>query len=70
VATELSRTSPENRTAAVELDETSFLSSAAEFMTSELGFPIQVLSGDADGLYDPQGKSRAAVPGRPAIYLE
>ncbi|MDR3282322.1 MAG: leucine--tRNA ligase [Candidatus Methanoplasma sp.] len=52
------------------LDETSFLQSAARFLSSELGTEVAVASADEKDLYDPHGKSRAAIPGRPAVLLE
>ena len=51
-------------------DETSYLSSAAGFMSEEIGYPIEVYSADDESRYDPNGKSKVAVPGKPGIYLE
>ena len=56
--------------AVTDTDETALLSSAAEFMSSEIGFPVEVYSADDEGKYDPQGKSKVAAPGKPGIYLE
>jgi leucyl-tRNA synthetase len=53
-----------------DLDEAAFLASAAPFMSSELGCEAVVYSADAKDIYDPNGKAKAAIPGRPAIYLE
>jgi leucyl-tRNA synthetase len=69
-ATDMTRTSNEGRKALMRLNESDHLSSAADFMSSELGVRVEVMSADDDGIYDPQGKSKAAIPGRPAIYLE
>ena len=69
-ATEMTRTSNEWRQALVRTSEFIHLSKAAEFISSETGVKAEVFSADADDLYDPQGKSKAAIPGRPAIYLE
>ena len=46
------------------------LSSAKGFLAEETGLEVEVLSADAEGVYDPQNKARAAAPGRPAILLE
>lgn len=70
VATENMHSAPDRMAPTVELDETAHLAAAAEFMSSELGYAVEVMNSDAEGLYDPQGKSKAAVPGRPAIFLE
>jgi leucyl-tRNA synthetase len=51
-------------------DETALLSSASGFMSDEIGFGIEVFNADAEGIYDPKGKSKVAIPGRPAIYIE
>ena len=51
------------------LNEYGYLKNAEAFMTSELGMNVTVMSADSPE-YDPQNKSRVAVPGRPAIYLE
>ncbi|MCL2142923.1 MAG: leucine--tRNA ligase [Methanomassiliicoccaceae archaeon] len=69
-ATEMSRTSNDWRYALLQLDETEHLSSAARFISSETGVNVTVISADDEGLYDPKGRSKAALPGRPAIYLE
>ena len=69
-ATDIARTSNEGRYALLQLDERKHLSSAADFISAEIGVRTEVISADDDGIYDPQGKSKAAIPGRPAIYLE
>ncbi len=53
----------------VELDETSALKEALGFLSHEVECNIEIYSADAPG-YDPQGKSRNALPMRPAIYIE
>ena len=70
LATDMSRTSNDGRRALLDLDEAKHLSSAAEFMSAELGLRVEVMSADEEELYDPLGRSKAAVPGRPAIFLE
>lgn len=67
---DLQRTASDRRWSADDLDETTFLRSCAGFLSAETGAEVVVHSADEDGLYDPQGKSRAAVPGRPALLLE
>ena len=57
-------------TAVFETDERALLSSAASFLSEETGLPVEVYGADDEGLYDPQGKAKAASPGRPAILLE
>jgi leucyl-tRNA synthetase len=69
-ATDMTRTSNEGRRALLRLDEYRHLMAAADFISSELGFKADVISADGDDIYDPQGKSKAAIPGRPAIFLE
>jgi leucyl-tRNA synthetase len=70
LAVDMSRTSNEGRRALLQLNEKEHLSSAAEFISFETGTKVEVMSADDQGIYDPQGKSKAAIPGRPAIYLE
>jgi leucyl-tRNA synthetase len=70
LAVDMSRTSNDGRYALMQLNETEHLSSAAEFISSEIGTKVEVISADDPRIYDPQGKSKAAIPGRPAIYLE
>ena len=66
----MTRVPNEGRRALLQLNEFRHLSSAAEFISSELGVKVEVISADGNDIYDPQGKSKAAIPGRPAIYLE
>jgi len=70
VVTDLSRSDPDSKQIIVETNETSLLRSAAGFLSAELNAEVYVFSADDDGLYDPQNKSKAATPGRPAILLE
>ncbi len=53
-----------------ETDEYSIIRNASNFLKDEIGLPVSVFSADDQSKYDPKGKSAAAVPGRPAIYLE
>lgn len=53
----------------LELNEYEHLKGAEEFIGSELGLKVEVMSADSPE-YDPQNKSKVATPGRPAIYLE
>ncbi len=70
IATDYMRSSPEKVEPIVILNETEHLASSATFMADEIGFKIVVLNADAEGIYDPNNKSKVAVPGRPAIFLE
>ncbi|MCL1904858.1 MAG: leucine--tRNA ligase [Methanomassiliicoccaceae archaeon] len=70
MATDMSRTSNEGRRALLQLNEKEHLSAASNFIASEVGHKVEVISADSPEIYDPQGKSKAALPGRPAIYLE
>jgi leucyl-tRNA synthetase len=56
-------------TEALSLDEFETLSRERAYLESALGVPVEVYSADKAG-EDPKGKSRQAVPGRPAIYIE
>lgn len=53
----------------VDFDETKALYEAVDFLNCEIGCNIEIYSADAPE-YDPQGKSKHAVPMRPAIYIE
>ena len=70
VAIEFPRSSVEAKRPVYETDETALLSGAAGFLSEETGLKVEVFSADAEDLYDPQNKARAAAPGRPAILLE
>ncbi|UAL07116.1 MAG: leucine--tRNA ligase [Candidatus Methanogranum gryphiswaldense] len=69
-ATEFIRSTVDAKRPIVELDETAFLRSCEGFLSTELGTSVKVYSADQEELYDPQNKSKVAVPGRPAILLE
>lgn len=49
----------------VRIDEKEVLEEAKDFISEEAGLTIEI---DAD--YDPQNKKRAAIPGKPGIYIE
>ena len=51
-------------------DELKHLTSAKDFMSKEIGYPIEVYSADDENRYDPSGKAKVAGPGKPGIYLE
>ncbi len=53
----------------VDFKEMNALNEAKEFLSQEVGCNIEISSADAPE-YDPQGKSKLAVPMRPAIYIE
>ena len=53
----------------VDFDETKALQEAVDFLSGEIGCNIEICSADAP-IHDPQGKSRQAVPMRPAIFIE
>ena len=52
------------------MDETAFLESVREFVSSEVGLPVDVYSADDPDKHDPMNKARVATPGRVAICLE
>jgi leucyl-tRNA synthetase len=68
--TDLTRSSSPMKMEVIDTNEYSLLASAKDFLKEELNADVTVLSSDDEGIYDPQNKSKAAVPGRPAIYLE
>lgn len=70
VATDFMRASPETVRSMIETDETALLRSCEAFLSEEMGTEVKVFSSDDSDLYDPQNKSKVAVPGRPAILLE
>ncbi len=51
-------------------DEAAILSGAADHLAQVLEAPVEIHTADAPDLPDPLGKAKAAVPGRPAIYLQ
>jgi leucyl-tRNA synthetase len=52
-----------------DFDETSALRESLDFLKRVVDCDVEVFNADDAG-YDPQGKSRFAVPMRPAIYIE
>ena len=70
VAIDFSRSEPGAWEPVYSTDEFALLSGAKEFLSDEIGLEVDVLSADAEDVYDPQKKARAAAPGRPAILLE
>lgn len=70
VVTDLTRSSSEQKRMIIDTNEYDLLSSATDFLKEELDAEVKVFSADDEGIYDPQNKAKAAVPGRPAIYLE
>jgi leucyl-tRNA synthetase len=69
-AVDFQRTAVDNIIPMVELDETKLLKSCEKFLEEEIGTPVKVYNADEEGIYDPKGKSKVAIPGRPALYLE
>jgi leucyl-tRNA synthetase len=61
-----------NERAKMKLDfnEFEFLDSCIEFLKNEYSCDIEVFEAGSKDMFDPQNKSRAAVPFRPAIYVE
>ncbi|MBC7086398.1 MAG: leucine--tRNA ligase [Methanomethylovorans sp.] len=55
--------------AGYELDELEILRENKIFFEKEFGCPVEIYSAD-DPSYDPENKSKFAVPMRPAIYIE
>ena len=53
----------------VDFDETSALKESLDFLSRYVECDVEIFNADDAG-YDPQGKSRLAVPMRPAIYIE
>ncbi|MBR6204159.1 MAG: leucine--tRNA ligase [Candidatus Methanomethylophilaceae archaeon] len=70
VAVDFARSSADSKRPLFETDEFALLSGAKDFLADETGLPVEIMDADAEGIYDPQNKARAAVPGRPAIFLE
>ncbi len=69
-ATEFMRSDAETKKQIAMFNEIGFLKSCEKFLSDDLNVPVEVHGADENGLYDPQGKSKVAVPGRPAILLE
>ncbi|HMB45450.1 MAG TPA: class I tRNA ligase family protein, partial [Candidatus Methanoperedens sp.] len=53
----------------VDFNETKALQESVDFLSAEIGCNIEIYSADAP-IHDPQGKSRQAIPMRPAIFIE
>ena len=53
-----------------DLDETEYLTNAIGFLANQFGCEISVYSADDPSAPDPGNKLKAAMPGRPAIYIE
>ena len=70
IAADFMRSSVDKAEPVALTDEFALLSSAAAFMSEDIGYTIEVMDADAEDLYDPNKKSKVAVPGRPAIFLE
>lgn len=52
------------------LNELEYLSTASGFLENNFGCKVQVYLADASDTPDPGSKMKAAMPGRPAIYIE
>jgi len=52
------------------VDERAILEEAREFLEGETGSRVEVYSPEDKSIYDPAGKSKNALPLKPAIYLE
>lgn len=53
----------------VDFDEKKALQEAVDFLSGQIGCNIEIQSAD-EPIHDPQGKSKQAVPMRPAIFIE
>ena len=53
-----------------DFTEFDFLNTCLEFLKSEFKAEFEVYHADSEGINDPQKKARAAIPFRPAIYVE
>ena len=54
----------------IAFDEFGILNSAKQFLSSEYSAEFVVQKADAQGIYDPLGKSKSAKPRRPSIFAE
>lgn len=52
------------------VDELNVLMDASQTLARRFGCSIEVHSADEKDVYDPQEKSKNAIPGRPAIFIE
>ncbi|WP_019176906.1 leucine--tRNA ligase [Methanomassiliicoccus luminyensis] len=66
----LKRSENELARLSIDIDEQAYLSDAAAFLSSDMGCEVRVCSADDASAPDPQKKSRAAQPRRPAIFVE
>jgi leucyl-tRNA synthetase len=55
---------------AKELNEHEYLTNARGFLENQFGCVVQVFTGEDSSAPDPGNKMKAAMPGRPAIYIE
>ncbi len=53
-----------------DIDEKRALDEARPFYSTEFNCEVNVYSADDENKYDPQGKAKAAMPMRPAIFVE
>jgi leucyl-tRNA synthetase len=60
----------ERQDIAKELNEHEYLINARGFLENQFGCEVLVYSGDDSSAPDPGNKMKAAMPGRPAIYIE
>jgi leucyl-tRNA synthetase len=60
----------EREEARKELDELEYLTNARDFLQNTFDCNVQVYSGDDGSALDPGNKMKAAMPSRPAIYIE
>lgn len=53
-----------------DFDEFAILNSASEFLSKELGVEVRVIKSGGENIYDPMGKSKNALPLKPAFFFE
>ncbi|MDA4128758.1 MAG: leucine--tRNA ligase [Thaumarchaeota archaeon] len=53
-----------------DFDEHKLLIGAADFLASELGREVKVMKASTEGMYDPKGRAKDALPLKPAFFLE
>ncbi len=54
----------------VNIDEKNYLETAEEYLKELFSCEIKIICVDDKDIYDPEGKSRFAIPLRPAIFIE
>ena len=59
-----------NRPVESKVDEGSVLRCSKDFLEKEFGCSVDVFGFGEEDAHDPVGKAKAAVPYRPAIYVE